>query len=142
MIGGMLKRQGHYEEALKHYEKAHALIADDLYSLVNLGAMSVLLENIENAEKYYAEVVKLCEDKIKNGTADYWTYLCKGEGLVALGKNDLHLESYKDALISRPPVEDVRSASDQLEIFCNAGFHTDLSRSALEQILYPYLSNN
>jgi tetratricopeptide (TPR) repeat protein len=141
MIDGMLKRQGYYEKALEHYKKAHALINDDLYWLVNLGAMLVLLKNSGDAEKYYAMVVELCEDKIKNGVADYWTYLYKGKALVALGENLFYLDGYKDALISQSPVEDVRSASDQLEIFCNLEFQINSSNTALNQVLYPYLSN-
>ena len=138
MIGGMLKRQGKYGEALEYYKKAHSLVADDLYSLVNLGAISILLRNNGDAEKYYETVLELCYKKIENGTADYWTYLCQGEAEVALNK-ETHLKAYENALNFNPPVEDVRSASEQLEIFVSFGFQKEVSSTTLNLVLYPYL---
>jgi hypothetical protein len=66
---------------MEHYCKAHSLVRDDLYLLVNLGAISVILNLPEDARKYYRDVLNLCEQKIVDGTADYWTYLCQGEVL-------------------------------------------------------------
>ncbi len=139
MIGGMLKRQGEYEKAIEHYLRAYSLVNDDLYSLVNLGAVSILLNRKGDAERYYGNVLELCDNKIAKGTADYWTHLCRGEAAVALGKKRFSIQAYKDAVNLKPPVEDVRSASEQLEFFIEVEHHKALAFEVLNSLLYPFL---
>jgi tetratricopeptide (TPR) repeat protein len=139
MIGGMLKRQGEYEKAMEHYCKAHSLVRDDLYHLVNLGAISALLNLPEDAKKYYRDVLNLCERKIVNRTADYWTYLCQGEAAVAFGDEVLSKQAYKDALELKPPIEDVRSSSEQLEFFVSLGYQSVLAVEIQDTLMKPYL---
>lgn len=140
MIGGLLKRKKEYTQALEHYLKAQELIRDDLYSLVNLGAISAILGRNQDSEKYYKELLIVCERQISGASADYWTHLCRGEAAVALGDKDLAERAYKDALNFEPPIEDIRSASDQLKIFLESGIQPSIASDILSSVFHPLLS--
>jgi tetratricopeptide (TPR) repeat protein len=145
MIGGMLKRQGKYEEAMEHYFQSYSLAANRphtineiLYPLMNLGAMSALFRRHEDTARYYQESLALCDAEIAQERADHWTYLCRGESSVAIGDKALSLQSYSDALDLKPPIEDVRSASEQLEFFVKIEYQKALAQEILDIILKPY----
>jgi tetratricopeptide (TPR) repeat protein len=115
MLGGLLKRKEDYLQALTHYRRAHELEADNLYPLVNLGGISSALGNTTESVEWYRTLRGHCDRLIGQGKADYWTYLCLGEAAVALGDEDGALAAYRKAMALGPPVEDLRSATEQLE---------------------------
>ncbi len=146
MIGGMLKRQEKYEEALQHYRSSYSLAFDRphspnevLYPLVNLGVMSAFFKRNEEAGEYYQEALKLCDAAIDQSQADHWTHFCRGESAVALGKRDVAFQAYKAALALNPPVGDVRSAAEQLEFFVKIEYQTNLALEILMARLDPLL---
>jgi tetratricopeptide (TPR) repeat protein len=115
MLGGLLKRKEDNLQALTHYRRAHELEAENLYPLVNMGGISAALGNTTESVEWYRTLRGQCDRLIGQGKADYWTYLCLGEASVALGDEDGALAAYREAMALGPPVEDLRSATEQLE---------------------------
>lgn len=144
MIGGKLKREEKYEEARERYLIAYRLNSKNLYAVITMAAISVILDQMKDAKKYYGEVLALCEGLIANGKETYWTYLNVGEAHVALGNAKLASEAYDKALKTRPkpPVNHVQSALDQLELFAKKGFQLDLSNEILDSLLRPFAATS
>jgi tetratricopeptide (TPR) repeat protein len=138
MLGGLLKRKGAYEQALAHYRAAHELEPKSLYALAALGGMCGALGMVKEAKEYYQKLQVACEHLIRQGAADYWTYLCLGEASVAHGDQDSAIAAYEKALGQHPPVEDVRSAAEQLEFLLKRNFIIETARNALS-VLQEYL---
>src|SRR5205085_2077820 len=64
MYGGLLKRRRAFEDAWQHYLRAHDLNPEDLYPLVNLGAISAALGRLQDAAMWYAKVRSVCDQLI------------------------------------------------------------------------------
>jgi tetratricopeptide (TPR) repeat protein len=139
MLGGLLRRRGEYEQALARYKKAHELQPDELYPLVTVGAMSGVLGRTAEAKEWYQKLKIACEKLINQDHADHWTYLCLGEAAAVLGNLDAAEIAYQNALASNPPVEHVRSETEQLEFLLEKNFAADSVRSVLP-LLWQYLT--
>jgi len=131
MYGGLLKRRQAYGDALMHYKRASELEPSNLYALVNLGAIHAALGNQNEARRSYQLVASLCEQIIAAKTADYWTYLCRAEAHVVGGNIQAAVDSLAIAKTLGVPVEDIRSATEQLEYFVGIGFEADAARFVL-----------
>jgi Flp pilus assembly protein TadD len=142
MIGGLLKRRRLFDEALTHYQQAFELFNDDMYAIVNLGAISAILGQKADAEHYYNELARLCKAKIENGSADHWTYLCLGEAYVHAGNQELASKAYSGALRAGAPIEDVRSASEQLELLIEFNVQSLVAKEILNSALKPLVGNS
>jgi tetratricopeptide (TPR) repeat protein len=131
MLGGLLKRRGELREALKLYERAHEIEPENLYPLVNLGGMRAALGERADAEYWYEKLIRLCEEAIQSGRADYWTYLCLGEAAAVSGRSDAAGDAYRTAVEMGVPVEDLRSATEQLHFLVSRGFEAASLRTVL-----------
>jgi tetratricopeptide (TPR) repeat protein len=136
MVGGMLKRLGQYDAAYEHYKKANDLMPRNLYALVNLGTISALLQDAEGATAFYRDVIRLTNDV--TARVDHWDLLCRGEAAVFLGDSALAESAYRDALKCGPPVDDIRSASEQLHFFSTNGIQV-AAASELARLLDSYV---
>jgi Flp pilus assembly protein TadD len=132
MFGGLLKRRGAYRDALHHYSRAHELEPDNLYPLVNLGAIAAALGQESDALRWYGEVLIRCDQLETSGAEDYWTHLCRAEGLAAIGRGADAGQSLLAAVSAGAPVEDLRSETEQLVFFVDINFAASAARTALE----------
>jgi tetratricopeptide (TPR) repeat protein len=137
MLGGLLRRRGAYEQALAHYKVAHQLEPENIYPLVTLGGMCGALGMPKEASEWYQKLETACKQLISQGAADHWTYLCLGEAAVARGDLEAAIAAYQKAVSQNPPVEDVRSAAEQLEFLQERNFAVETARSVL-----PILQEN
>jgi tetratricopeptide (TPR) repeat protein len=137
MVGGMLKRMGKYDEALSHYNRANELLPRNLYALVNLGTIQSLLGKKVAAVAFYRQVLRYTDHP--SPSSDYWDLLCRGEAAVFLGEVDIATRAYNEAVERRPPVEDIRSAAEQLALFVSKNIQVALAASAAA-ILERYLA--
>jgi tetratricopeptide (TPR) repeat protein len=142
MIGGLLKRKKLFEEALTHYYSAYEVFNDDLYAIVNLGAISAVLRREADAKRYYAELAKLCRAKMANGPSDHWNHLCLGEAFVYSGDALSAGNEYKSAVKLGAPVGDLRSAVEQLEFFLANNVQVTVAQEVLASILRPVVQNS
>jgi Flp pilus assembly protein TadD len=138
MLGGLLKRKEAYSEALLHYRRAYELEPENLYALVNLGGIFAALEDTAEARHWYEVLRTRCDQVIVRGNIDHWVYLCMGEAAVALGEIDRAMLAYRQAIALKPPVEDLRSASEQLEFLAKINFAGEAARGVLP-VLYEEL---
>jgi Flp pilus assembly protein TadD len=134
MLGGLLKRKEDYVQALMHYRRAHEIEAENLYPLVNMGGISAALGNTDEALHWYKLLRDNCNQLIDRGKTDYWTYLCLGEAAVALGDNEGAMAAYRKAIAQAPPVEDLRSATEQLEFLLKNNFGTETAGIVLRAL--------
>jgi tetratricopeptide (TPR) repeat protein len=137
MVGGLLKRKDNFEAARRHYEKANSLLPRNLYALVNLGFIDAVLGRQSVAASFYSEVLQYTEGL--SPASDYWDALCRGEAAVFDGRLDVAMQAYRAALEHRPPVEDVRSAAEQLKFFVSKGIQVDVAGSVVS-LLSEYLA--
>lgn len=139
MMGGLLKREGRYKEAREHYAKAYSLDHYDLYAVMGMAAISFVLDYQKDSEKYYDKAIQLCRQAIHSKKDSYWTYLNLGEAYFAKGDIDRSSGLYKDALEYNPPVNDVRSAADQLNFLSEHGLNPYDAKNLLSDLLNPYI---
>lgn len=127
MVGGMLKRVGNYDEAYEHYRRAADLLPGNLYALVNLGVIDAIRGHQDTAMNFYRDVIRLTD--MPTGSGDYWASFCRGEAAVFLGEPRIADQAYIAALACAPPppVEDVRSAAEQMQVFITRGFQPKLA---------------
>ena len=140
MLGGLLKRREKYAEARAQYGRAHELEPTSLYALVNLGGICAALRNVGEARRWYSELRAQCDHLIARDVADYWTYLCLGEAAVAFGDEEGAVSAYRRAITLNLPVEDLRSASEQLEFLVKSDFAIEIAGRVLP-VLYERLSS-
>jgi Flp pilus assembly protein TadD len=134
MYGGLLKRRHAFVDAQKHYQRAHDLDPDNLYPLVNLGAISAALGRTQDALAWYVKVCRVCDEVIFKDEADYWTHLCRAEALVAAGNGDEAGKALLRALEAGAPIEDLRSETEQLDFFINIDFAASAAKAALQAL--------
>jgi tetratricopeptide (TPR) repeat protein len=134
MYGGLLKRRHAFEDAQRHYQRAYDLDPENLYPLVNLGAISAALGRVQEAATWYAKVRSVCDQLISDDEADYWTHLCSAEAFVATGNGEEAGKALLLAVQAGAPVEDLRSETEQLEFFISIGFGTLAAKAALQTV--------
>jgi tetratricopeptide (TPR) repeat protein len=133
MLGGMLKRISRFDEAYQHYQRALELVPNNLYALVNLGIINVMKGDSSAAAQFYDKVLRITEIPPAN-PQDYWHSLCRGEAGVFLGQEGIADRAYGTALELSPPVEDVRSAAEQLQCFLGKMFQPQLSTKIFKML--------
>jgi tetratricopeptide (TPR) repeat protein len=131
MLGGLYRRRGQYERALAQYKRAHELQPADLYPLVTVAAMCGALGKLQEATEWYRKLKAICEKVIAEQRSDHWTYLCLGEAALAIGDQQAAQAAYRTALNSDPPVEHVRSETEQLEFLIQQDFAVERIREVL-----------
>lgn len=116
MLGGMYKRNGDFLKAKSYYEKASLILKNDIYSLVNLAFLQLLLDSLIKSRITYQKIIEITNEKIISKDVDYWDYLTRGQALLITGDIENCMKSYEEALILNPPIEDLRSEFEQLEL--------------------------
>jgi len=140
MLGGLLKRREAYADARIEYARAHELEPANLYPIVNLGGISAALGNNSEAGEWYRRLSVECRNLIERSAADYWTYLCLGEAAVALDDSATASSAYRRAIDLAVPVEDLRSAMEQLECFIKWRFHATTA-AEIVQVMVGHISS-
>jgi Ni,Fe-hydrogenase III component G len=92
------------------------------------------------ARRWYSELRALCDHLIIRDVVDYWTYLRLGEAAVAFGDEASAVSANRRAIALKLPVEDLRSASEQLEFLVKSDFAIETAGRILP-VLYESLSS-
>lgn len=140
MLGGLYKRQTKYKESLAQYQKAIELDRDNVYILVNLGALEFLLhpDKPELTQKWYSRVIELCESQSYDDMS-IWDLLALAEAYLAVGDVKSARREYSQSIARKATPSTLQSAEDQLAILMEAGFQTDACKSIIKDILGPAL---
>jgi tetratricopeptide (TPR) repeat protein len=123
MIGGLLKRQGRYEEAQKYYERGAILSPTNLYMQVNGPAMAVLSSPTDpkrGVKLYRVLLSRLSADPVFAN--DSWAALVRSEASFAIGDDDSALAHGLSAIKFGARSLDLRSVAEQLELLGESGF--------------------
>lgn len=116
MLAGMHKRKGDIQKAFSLYKKAYNFENDNLYSIINVASLSLILEGIDKSYEYYEKIENVALKDIESKNSDHWTYFCLAQAYIILSKPLKEiLEVYNEAINLEPPIEDIKSESEQLE---------------------------
>jgi tetratricopeptide (TPR) repeat protein/3',5'-cyclic AMP phosphodiesterase CpdA len=140
MLGGVYKRRSRWQDALDAYAKAAAIDGEDVYILLNLGALEAISNPNDNTagRLRYQKVIELISTRPPN-KRDEWDLLSLGEAhLLVDGVSDNAAQYYKLAVAKdkRTPLE---SAAEQLELFRRFGVVQAGATEILDGILRPSL---
>jgi len=141
MHGGLLRRLGKLSEARQRYEEAYSIDPNFLYAAIAVANIVIELGLTTDAEEKFRTVIKLAQAQVEKGIDDHWTYLSLGEANAALGYTDLAMSNLEKALSLNPPIEDVRSSHEQMEIHAKRGFRTKQYAEILANTTGPYLDS-
>ncbi len=145
MLGGIYKREaarcfqenskkeGHqwFEQAKNMYLRALEVDQDNIYHLVNVGALTLIEGESENFA--YRKIVDLIGVNLQKTST--WDLLALGEAYVALGKLDDALEAYSMAIRRTDFTIEMRdSASEQLILLTGFGL-TKKDADAVRSVL-------
>lgn len=129
MLGGLLKRQGRFGEALRHYDHGAALVPSSQYMRVNQAALAILASPGDPGKgvKLYGALLADIE-KDPSSQSDVWAQLVAGEAAFAVGRSDA-VRFFDQALKLASTRKPLRSAAEQLELFASVRFHPDEART-------------
>ena len=134
MLGGLLKRQRKYQDALDYYHRAAEVAPSSWNSLVNAAAVSVLAApdspdvGLQLYQRLYERLVS--EDM----PADEWVEVMLGEAGFALGNDAAAAGHYERAVALASSLNSVEGAAAQLELFADAGYRPDAARRLASQL--------
>ena len=134
MLGGLMKRQGRFDEAAACYSKGVAADPDNLYLRVANAGMALMADPNDNAAaiELYARLAAVC-DTTEDAT-DAWTKAVAGEAHFVLGDDAAALDRYSAAhrLAQSPMV--LTSPADQLRQFASVGFRASNALAIAAQL--------
>ena len=134
MLGGLLKRRCEFEDALACYKKAHELDPDNLYPLVNLGAMNAVMNRVDIAEAAYTKVADICEENLRSKQYDYWALLCKAEASIALAKPEVAFECFEQTKQMNIPTRDYVSGIEQIQFLRDHDYQSEACNILLQRL--------
>ena len=137
MLGGLLKRQGKFEEARHCYDRGAALVPSSLYMRVNQAALAILTapNDFDNGVALYRALLEDIE-RDPSSAADLWMQLVAGEAAFAIGRANASrfFERARKLASTQKPL---RSAVEQLELFASVAFRRDEAKRLAAQLLAP-----
>ncbi len=126
MIGGLLKRQGKYQEAWECYTKGVTIAPNSPYMLVNQAAMKILSDpqNPKEGIDSYKKLITLFKEKT-DLSKDEWFRVVLAEAWFAVGNVGKAKAQLEYAMLLPDPQKSLRSVSEQIELLGNAGFRPE-----------------
>ncbi|MGB8191922.1 MAG: hypothetical protein WCF67_08390, partial [Chitinophagaceae bacterium] len=123
MMGGRLKRQAKFAEALTFYDRGALVSPNSIYILVNQAALKILSQpespdaGIELYKSLAGHILKT-----RFTSSDEWTELVLGECYFVLGQMELAKQYYSNSVKIATTPNSLYSAAKQLEVFEGVGF--------------------
>ena len=123
-MGGAYRRLNEIDRAIESYQAAYEINSGSTYALVNLVSLLAarnLPGDLRKRNNYNAAALELFQKKIREGTADYWTWYDVATLQLIDGKVEKSFESFNYAaeLTPKSKLENFRSVLSNLE-FLNA----------------------
>ena len=125
MLGGLLKRQRRYAEAVRCYHRAAEIAPSSWNSLANEAALSILASPVspETGLERYRDL----RTRLTTATAppDEWTEVMLAEASFVLTDDTAALQHYERVISLASSLNTLEAAVSQLELFQQAGFRSD-----------------
>lgn len=107
-LGGIYRRQGRLDEALKVYESAVKVTPNNSYPVGNLAMLYKKLNHEEQAQSMYDRVIEIAESILDDRPGDIWARLDYAQGLLVKRQKKKALDQYLNVIerVSEPsPLE-------------------------------------
>jgi len=101
-LGGLYRRQGRYQEALRAYDKARKCTPASSYPIINLAALHTRLGNLEEARHYFERVLENALLELDDDPRNMWTRMDYAQALLVLGRRDEALAQLRIVLDQGP----------------------------------------
>ncbi len=97
-LGGLYRRQGRNEDALKAYESAVEVTPNNSYPVGNLAMLYKKLGHEEQAQHMYERSTEIAEAILDDQPGDTWARLDLAQALLVRGQKRRALEQYKNVI--------------------------------------------
>jgi tetratricopeptide (TPR) repeat protein len=88
VLGGLYKRQGRVEDAIRSYEKAEQITPARSYPIINLAMLYFQKGKPEEAENYFRRSAVLSSQTLDGTPADFWTRFDLTTAQLVLGRTE------------------------------------------------------
>jgi tetratricopeptide (TPR) repeat protein len=92
MLGGLYRRQGRMQDALRCYEQAERITPHNCYPVYNLALLHFQHNDAEKARAYFERVVDLALQQLKATPSDFWARFNLITAYAALGQTEAAYE--------------------------------------------------
>lgn len=97
-LGGIYRRQGRLQDAMKAYESAVKITPNNSYPVGNLAMLYKKLNHEEQAQTMYERVIEISESILDDRPGDEWARLDYAQGLLIKGDKKKALDQYRNVI--------------------------------------------
>ncbi|HLA43841.1 MAG TPA: tetratricopeptide repeat protein, partial [Aggregatilineales bacterium] len=97
-LGGLYRRQGRNEDALKAYEMAVKITPNNSYPVGNLATLYKKLDYEEKARHMYQRAIEISEAILDDHPGDTWARLDLAQAFLIVGEKDKALAQYQNVI--------------------------------------------
>lgn len=131
-LGGIYRRQGRLDEALKMYESAVNVTPNNSYPVGNLAMLYKKLNHEENAQTMYERVIEIAESILDDRPGDVWARLDYAQGLLVKGQTKKALDQYRNVIDRLNEPSALESALGGLRFLENTAVPIDSLEAAMQ----------
>jgi len=119
-LGGLYRRQGRNEEALKAYEDAVRITPNNSYPVGNLAILYKKLAHQDKAEHMFNRVIEISEAILDDHPGDTWARLDLAQAFLVLGQKQKAVNQYKNVIERLGETGPLESALSGLQFLLDA----------------------
>jgi tetratricopeptide (TPR) repeat protein len=97
-LGGLYRRQGRNEEALRAYEDAVKITPNNSYPVANLAVLYKKLDHEEEAQRMYERAIEISEAILDDHPGDTWARLDLALAFLVTGQSKKAFEQYRNVI--------------------------------------------
>ncbi|NDJ86538.1 MAG: tetratricopeptide repeat protein [Chloroflexi bacterium] len=133
-LGGLYRRQGRYDDAVRAYERAVEVTPSSSYPVGNLAVLYKFTGRDEEAREKFARVERIVESIIEDSPGDYWARFDLAQALLVQGKTDQAFLQYDEIIARKPPVSAFRAAISALQFLAQSPQSVDRLDEAIAML--------
>jgi tetratricopeptide (TPR) repeat protein len=119
-LGGLYRRQGRNEEAMRAYEDAVKITPNSSYPVGNLATLYKKLGHEEEAQNMYKRSIEIAEAILDDQPGDTWARLDMAQALLITGQKRKALDQYKNVIGRITEASPLEIALNGLEFLVDA----------------------
>ncbi len=97
-LGGLYRRQGRIEDAIRAYEQAERTTPNNSYPINNLAMLHAMNGATQAAQGYFMRAIAMSQRMLETNPTDYWARFDLVTAQMALGEADKALDQFRLAL--------------------------------------------
>lgn len=133
-LGGLYRRQGRLEDALRAYEDAVRITPTNSYPVVNLATLYKKLGHEAEAKRMYARVIELTEAILDDYPGDTWARLDLAQALLTIGQKEAALKQFDNVIERITETSSLEAAKGVLDFLSDTPQPIDGIEDAREKL--------